>query len=408
MIAVHPTGGPQEHGVAPAGCALPDRHCLMPPPSVPPVPASSPAEAAASGARPQRRRRWLVATLVGLLVVAASLAVGWQLAVRQLHQQLRTALGPRSEVGQILVGWQAVEVRELRIRAERQGAGAWPAEDELRAARVVVVPELRSLLSGTVRIRRVEIEDGYVSLLRTRDGRLRVLPALLESPPGTVGPPPAVHIGQVRLSGGALEFFDASVRRPALKLRLEQLNAAIGPLDLPALDSATALRLDGVLKGVQRDGKVQLQGEAVFATRQVQLRTELRGVDLVALQPYLLKVAEAGVKRGSLDLTLDATVRQERLKAPGRIILTGLELGHSGGVLGTFAGVPRQAVLAAMSKNGRIELDFTLDGRLDDPNFSLNENLATKIASGLAESLGVSVGGVVQGVGEVIKGLFGR
>ena len=49
-----------------------------------------------------------------------------------------------------------------------------------------------------------------------------------------------------------------------------------------------------------------------------------------------------------------------------------------------------------------------LDGRLDDPAFSVNENFATRMASGLAETLGVSVGGVVEGVGGVIKGLLGR
>ena len=61
-----------------------------------------------------------------------------------------------------------------------------------------------------------------------------------------------------------------------------------------------------------------------------------------------------------------------------------------------------------MSRDGRIEVAFTLEGRLDDPAFSLNENFATKLAGGLAETLGVSLGGVVEGVGNVIKGLFGR
>ena len=86
----------------------------------------------------------------------------------------------------------------------------------------------------------------------------------------------------------------------------------------------------------------------------------------------------------------------------------GLQLNASNGMIGTFAGVPRQAVLAAMSKNDRLDIDFTLEGRLDDPDFSLNESFATKVAAGLANALGVSLGGVVEGVGSVIKGLFGR
>ena len=41
-------------------------------------------------------------------------------------------------------------------------------------------------------------------------------------------------------------------------------------------------------------------------------------------------------------------------------MLTDLKRDSSGGVLGTFAGVPRQAVLAALERDGRIELAFTL------------------------------------------------
>ena len=51
---------------------------------------------------------------------------------------------------------------------------------------------------------------------------------------------------------------------------------------------------------------------------------------------------------------------------------------------------------------------ITLEGRLEDPAFSLNENLATKVAAGMADSLGVSLSGAVQGLGGVVKGLFGR
>jgi hypothetical protein len=101
-------------------------------------------------------------------------------------------------------------------------------------------------------------------------------------------------------------------------------------------------------------------------------------------------------------------VKAKRLHAPGRVTLSGLELASGDGLLGTFGGVPRQAVLAAMTRDGRIEVGFTLEGRIDDPAFSINDNLATKLAGGLAETLGVSLGGVVEGVGGVIKGLLGR
>jgi uncharacterized protein YhdP len=357
------------------------------------------------------RRRLAVAAVVLLafvLVVVAALHV----AARQLQSRIEGALGPRASVGSISVGWTSIEVLDLRIKA----APGWPAEDELRAARVRVVPDLRSLLGGPWRVASVHVEGGYLSALRTRDGKTKLLPALLderdaEHPSvgraGSSAAPLLLEIGKVELDDATLAFFDGSVRQPVLPLRIEKLDAEAGPLMLPALDHAVRVKLDGTFKGRQRDGHIAIDGEYTPATRDANVSARFTGVDMVVLQPYLLKVSEAGIRRGALDLDLRATVLHNKLHAPGKLTLTNLELANDG-PLATFAGVPRKAVLAAMTEKGRLEVKFTLDGRLDDPSFSLNENLATKIASGLAESLGVSLSSVVKGLGGVVKGLFGR
>jgi hypothetical protein len=352
-----------------------------------------------------QRNLVILAVLIGAVAVAA--VSGHRAAVRRLQAGIEAALGPRASVGAIGLGWTGVEIRDLRIRSAR---GAWPAADELRAERVHLRPSLASLWSAGWCVNRVTIDAAYVSIQRTRDSRLRVLPALLERPraSGKAGPRPDVRIEQIELRGTAIDFYDASVRQPAHRMQLEQLDADIGPIAWPALDAAADIDIRARLRGPHRDGRLAINGALTPASRDAHLKARVQGVDLVTLQPYLLKVNEGGVRRGTLDLVLDATVTSQRLHAPGQVTLAGLELAPGGGVLSTFAGVPRQAVIAAMSRDGRIEVSFTLDGRLDDPAFSLNENVATKLAGGLAETLGVSLGGVVEGVGNVIKGLFGR
>lgn len=355
------------------------------------------------------RRRTLVVLAIALVLL---LLAGPYLAAWQLQTRIEAALGPRATLGDISISWSgSVELHQLRIQA----APGWPAEDELRAERVHIRPDLRSLLGGPWRIASVTVEGGYLSAQRSRDGRLRLLPALLEERAGRAQassqdptPVPAIEIDEIRIADGGLAFFDHSVRRPALQLRIEQLAAQLGPLRLPALDQALQIELGGVFKGPQRDGRIEIRGSYTPASHDADLRARFSDVDLLALQPYLLKVAEAGVRRGTLDLDVHATVVGERLRAPGTLTLTNLELASGGGPLATFAGVPRQAVLAAMTRDGRLQVRFTLEGRLDDPAFSLNENLATKLASGLAETLGVSVSGVVKGLGGLVKGLFGR
>lgn len=362
-----------------------------------------------------RRRGWWWAA--GVLAAVLLIALGaWQFALHRLQAGILDALGPHATVGGMDVSWHALELRDLRLRASTPG---WPDEDELRAARVQVVPDLRGALRGQWRVHQLTIDEAYVSVLRTRQGQLRVLPAWLEKTDAAVpavatgltpvsADMPDIRIEHVRLQNVRAGFFDASVRRPPHRLQLDQVNAEIGPIVLPALAQPVHLAVRARLLGPQRHGGIAIDGEVTPATRDAKISTRLDGVDLIALQPYLLKLNDGGVRKGTLDMQLDATVKDQRLHAPGRMTLIDLELGAGPGMLGTIAGVPRRAVLAAMSEQGRIDMKFTLDGRLDDPSFSLNEQLAMRTAAGLADALGVSLSGIAEGVGSMIKGLFGR
>lgn len=358
------------------------------------------------------RRRWIWALLAALLVALAVL-VALRVAMRQLPARVAEALGPRASVEAIELGWTGVHVRGLVVRG---AAGRWPSQHELRAELVTIRPALSSLWRSGWRLSHVSVEGGYLALLRTRDGKLSVLPSLLGDKPARKGGTPGaadtatLHIQSLVLREVSLDVFDATVARggPPHRLRLAGLRADVRPLALPTLDERIDIDLQATLRGSQRDGRLALSGHLTPATRDADLKVDAKGLDLLVLQPYLLKSGEASVKSGTLDLSARARASQQRLHAPGKLVLHDLDLQSSGGMLGTFGGVPRQAVLAAMTRDGKIELDFTLEGRIDDPKFSINELFAARFAVGLAEKLGVSLGGVVEGVGNVIKGLLGR
>jgi hypothetical protein len=199
---------------------------------------------------------------------------------------------------------------------------------------------------------------------------------------------------------GVVELFDATVARPPLKIRLEQIHATVRDVVVPALTGRSPFDLTGVVKGVHRDGRATVAGWAEIATRDSSVKTQLRSVDLVALQAYLVKADETGVRKGSLDLDLESDVSNNRLKAPGKITISDLELAQAKGAFGTFMGVPRDAVVAFLKHEGnKITLNFVLAGDVNNPQFSLNEALSTRVALSLAETLGVSLGGVAKEVG---------
>ncbi|MBI2562393.1 MAG: hypothetical protein HYW08_08380 [candidate division NC10 bacterium] len=316
-----------------------------------------------------RAMKWGLIILAAILVLIVGAIVGFQAAVGLLKGKVLEALGPNSEVKELRVRWSAVELDGLRIKARR----GWPAADTLRAERVVIVPSLKSLLSDRIQVGSVTVVRPYLSALRTRDGKLQVAPGLLAGP-ATEGKAAArsVTISRITLEDGVMELFDATVAQPPLKIRLEKIQAAMRDVVAPALTGKSRFDLTALVKGLQRDGRATVSGWVEVASKE----------------------------RGALDLDLDSEVKQNRLRAPGKVVISDLEFTPTRGVLDTFMGVPRAAVINFLkNRENKIAINFILEGDINNPRFALNEAFATRLATGLAENLGVSIRGVAEGVG---------
>jgi len=130
------------------------------------------------------------------------------------------------------------------------------------------------------------------------------------------------------------------------------------------------------------------------------VKMELRSVDLVILQPYLIKAGERGVQKGIFDLDLQSDVSDNRLKAPGKATISDMELAPAEGGFDTFMGLPRRAVLAFLLRNdSKITVSFVLEGDVDDPQFSIDQAFTTRLAMGIANVLGLNFPGMVKDVG---------
>jgi hypothetical protein len=336
-----------------------------------------------------RALKLAIAAMAAALLLAVGALVAMRAAVELAREKVVAAVGPGAELAALRVTTHTLEIDGLRIPA---GAD-WPTSDALRAERAVITPALGSLLSGRLEIASIEVTRPYLSVLRSRDGRMHALPSLLEHPgaasraperpaqPSVAPPVRGVAIHELTLDGGELELFDATVGSRPWRIHLDRIQAA-------------------VLDGPKHDGPLALRGQFDGATQDLDLGVKQRGADLLALEPYLVRAANVQLAGGTLDLDLDAKVRSRKLRAPGRLVLAGLELAPGGDARARVLGVPRELLVQALAAHdGRIELSFTLEGDVDDPRFSLNEVFGTRIAVALAESLGISVGGLVEGVG---------
>jgi hypothetical protein len=350
--------------------------------------------------------RVVIALGIAVVLLAAGTIAALRYATDLLKAHVEAALGPESEVGAIDIENYTIVVRTLRMKAPE----GWPTSDAFRAERVVVEPDLHALFSGEVRVGSITAENVYLCIYRDPDGSFHLLPSLLDkakaeptkgetakpaSPPTEAPPGRPVVIEGISLHRGVIEIFDAHIRKKPHRIRIEAIDADVGTLAFPGLDTDTALAVEGTVKGPSRDGHLSVKGNVRFSDLDSAIVTSLRGIDLVTFEPYLLESTEAGVKRGTLDLEVRSTVAKRVLTAPGTMTLANLELSGN-----TFMGLPSKAVLASMkSRDDKITIRFDLGGHIDDPKFSLHENLAMRAGVAVAEGLGISVRGLATTLG---------
>jgi hypothetical protein len=373
-------------------------------------------------------KRWSIGVLAVMLGFGIAMVAGYHIGVRLLRNKIAAALGPGGSIAELKVNWFSLDLLNVSIAAPK----GWPAMRTLHAEQVRIVPSLRSLLTDRIHIASIVFEKPYLSVVRTNKKWL-LLPGLTETEgtnkntEASRSSAPTVTIAKVALQDGVVEIFDTTVSRPPLKTRLEDLNAVIHDIEAPSLmSSKTRFEAAAIVKGIRRDGRARVSGWLGRAGKDSSSQITLQGVDLVSLQPYLVKMGEAQVRKGTLDLRLHSEVRADRLDGKGKLLIRDLELAPSHGFLETFMGVPRGAVINFLKNHDNaIDVDFILAGDVDNPSFSINEAIATRVAMGMAAQLGVSfrdmaahfgtlgrrsvegASGVARGVGSVVRGLFG-
>ncbi len=356
------------------------------------------------------RRAALWASVVIAVLVLALLG-GWLFVMHEMKVRVLDALGPLGSAEEVDTGYAKITLSHVRLR----GPQGWPTDDTLRAERVILDIDMRALLTNRVHIQHVDVDGFYLSVARFPNGDVQLLPTLNDNTRvATAASARQVEhareervIDHVTFERGSMEFFDSTVSQPPYKILISNARANVDNLHLPALDNKTTLDMAGSIKGPSHTGTVGFNGWMVIASKDSNTHTSLHNVDIVTLDPYLLRKAGARttVSAGTLDLTLDAAVQNYTIHAPGSIVVNNLQLSDNGDPLDTFLSIPTKAAVAALKDHGQIKLDFVLDGNLHDPKFSLNENLSRKLAAGFAKALGVSTEGIARNAGDTVKGI---
>ena len=343
----------------------------------------------------KRSFRWLWVTFGVIATLSVVGILGFQFAARSLKADVLQALGPESEVRDLHVGLTTVIISGIRVKAPR----GWPSDSTLRAERVTILPDLRQLLSHRIYITKVTVENGYVSLVRPKGGGgLKFLPSMLDDSKKAKAESAGrtADIQTVELDNCTVELFDASVVGRA-KIRIDGVEGTIQELKAPNLDSDAKLDLKGVIKGPVHQGTVVVKGWINVAHKSSELTTAVRNVDLARFEPYIMQKTKAGIDQGTFNLDLKASVKNNFVTAPGRLIVDSLKLKTGEGPLSGFKALPQRAVIGALKdQEGEVKLDFELKCSLDNPAFSLTGSLGLRTATALLKGLGLGFEGLIR------------
>jgi hypothetical protein len=353
-------------------------------------------------------RRWII--IVGVVVAVLILAgvAAMHFAARSVKESIQEALGPEGEVADIKVGLTSVEILDIRIKAPK----GWPTDSTLRARRIVVVPDLRELLSDQVRIESIDVEGAYLSALRPKEGGgLRLLPSIADRAKQTKGAGkerPGVILNTVRLIDCVVEVYDATVLGKPQKLRVDALKGTVEDIRLPELTNRTRIDLQGISQGVNRDGTISVRGWVEVANQDAELHTQVRNVDLALFEPYLITKIKSGIDSGSFNLDLKSRVKKNFVTASGTLTVVALKIKPSENPLGAIVGVPRDFVLSTLeNEKHEITVPFKVEGDLDDPTFSLTGEGTLQTAVAIVKAFGASFEGLVRAFLIIVNGFAG-
>jgi len=261
----------------------------------------------------------------------------------------------------------------------------------------------------------------YLRLESDRKGKVSsplpgaALKAQVEKKAGAAVP---VEVKNLKIEGGELLYLDGKIARRPYPVRITDIDLTADQLSFPAGNQNTAYRLSARLPGNYSTGVLTSSGNTVLKTLDTNAKVSLRNLDLTGFKPYVLKEGDVDISRGFLDLDVDLGIRKRMLYAPAHSVLRDIQFVGGKGLADQFLGVPRDLVVNALKTNdNRIDIDFVLEGSLDNPKFSLRESMVTRLTVGLAKNLGLSVietggtviiqgGRLMKGVGDVMKQIF--
>jgi hypothetical protein len=230
--------------------------------------------------------------------------------------------------------------------------------------------------------------------------------ATLASASTTAAPPPQIHIGQVTLANGNLNYTDNFIK-PNYTANITQLAGKIGAFGTDTSEKPADVTLQGSLDNnspVSINGTINPLTPVAF----LDIKADASDVELTHLTPYSGKYAGYPIIKGRLTMDVHYQLDQGKLNADNHIMLNQLTFGDRMQGPGISHLPVKLAVALLKDSNGNIDIHVPVSGSLNDPRFSLGGviwqafvNLIKRAVTAPFRLLASAMGGGQQDLGYV-------
>ncbi len=322
---------------------------------------------------------WILpAVLLAFLTVYLA---GARMASHLLKRRLAASFGQS-------ISFQAIDFYFDRLRF--RGVSYSPT-DEGSPARgsvenILIRPDFRALFTGRIDIASLRIvkPDLRFRLGKSPSGRT-------DAGKGSRKGAASVSLRSVDIEDGSILVTDPKVPNSLFPFRKVGLH--VGGLTFPSGADPITFSLKSRLESPASTGRLTAEGSSDLQGKEIEATIRLTDADLTLFEPYYRKLTTSEIESGRVGLDLTVHVRDGLMEAPGVLHLEDLRFRPSSNPLSNFMGMPISLIAALLKDSGgRIDIEFTLRGRTDDPSFSFTQQLLRKIAVSLAEKAGRTAG----------------
>jgi hypothetical protein len=261
-------------------------------------------------------------------------------------------------------------------------------------------------------INKVSLTDFYSRLIINPDGTINIrtifapenakkdVSAQTSTKPAAKSkqaPAPDIKINHVVFQGGSVQFSD--------RLAGERFDTDISDLGgkISGLSSNEQSRADVFLKGKHAgSAPLEIQGKInpLIANRYADLKLTFKDIELSPFSPYSEKYLGYILQKGKLNIELAYKVLDNKIQGKNRIFFDQMTLGDKVDSPDATSLPVKLGIALLKDSKGEINLDFPVNGDLNDPKFNIGKivvkaivNLFVKIISSPFAALSSMFGG---------------